>query len=865
MAGRLHRDVRREQRVARAAPLRTSLAAARRPVLSPRAVAVRNALGLWVLAIAACSEAGTPQSTETPAVASTAASDAAAKTEAAKVVRVRGDTIELDGRAIAKLRPADAPGELGPDLVPRYEYGELRDAFTLRHAQRLLVDDAAPVAILRGALSSVPADTAIELGRMADSAAGIPVRAGAPAGALRIRLRRGAVELKDGATTVKSVDSPARAAELLAGVDRARLAAGVVLDGPDDRKASELVAIATAIAPALGDAPLMLAIEHAPCVVPPEGMSCVPGGPAIVGSDDGPPEERPRRELELSTFYMDRKEITIAEYDACHAAKGCAMRINGYQKIMQPFVGPEQPMVPLDWNRAMRYCAWKGKRLPSEWEWEKAARGPDGDIYPWGDDEPTCERAQYRECAPVGCTPYPGKEHRWDCNEHDTKKVGSFPPGHYGLFEMAGNGYEWTQTAGVEDLRDCGAECNGKDPLGPCDGAYPCKVGRRVLRGGSWYWPVGRIKGSHRRIETPRSGSHRLSGRCATTDPWLTAFPPASIADPPAAIPDPEPPSAEDLQRFGAITQDPIEDKPICSDEVRKLWGTLQERGGRSETTCRDPFPYLEPNEPRAYLWARYLANVGGAYLGVASDQNYSFIAVARSQWAWVMDYDPRVTDHHQRVRAFVLGAETPADFVALWSQAGSKRAIELLESTYADSPALAKLRRGYWATRDRLHLYFGTQLERNPKAPDYGWLANPEHYAYIRTLFQQGRIMPIKGDLLGTGSMQSVAAAAKALGVPIRVYYTSNAPSSWGGQLTDAYKANVLALPMDARSIVLQTLSKGAFRQTGHWHHSVASGKLVQSRMRLPGYDFVMTVLFDRIPTDHGDVTALGLPGVRG
>jgi formylglycine-generating enzyme required for sulfatase activity len=141
------------------------------------------------------------------------------------------------------------------------------------------------------------------------------------------------------------------------------------------------------------------------------------------------------------------------------------------------------------------YCAWRGKRLPDEWEWEKAARGPNGDAYPWGNDPPTCDKAQYRECAPKGCTPYRGKKHAWDCVEHATKPVGSYPAGHYGLFDMAGNGYEWTSSV------PSAAESN-----------------KRVLRGGSWYWPAAQIKASHRRVDRPNTGHHRLSARCASSN-----------------------------------------------------------------------------------------------------------------------------------------------------------------------------------------------------------------------------------------------------------------------------------------------------------------------------------------------------------
>ncbi len=779
------------------------------------------------------------------------------------VVTIDSDRVRVGELELALRDPA-APGVLDVELRPSYAYPELREAFATKPAQRLELAGEPKVAALRSVGASLPADTGLVL-TLAEGKR-IDLRVAPRGDAALIRVARDRVELREQAGVVASVESLADIDTLLAKLGESPTTIALELD--DTRPASELVTIASAAARA-GVTTLILALDYEPCLTPLAGMSCVPGGFAIVGDDQGPPEDRPQRELELSTFYIDQLEITNADYDACHKAGACPRRINGEQTIMQPFVGPTQPVVPLDWQRAVRYCAWAGKRLPTEWEWEKAARGPDGDIYTWGNDPPNCERAQYRECAPHGCKPYPGKEHPWDCNEHDTKPVGSYPAGHYGLFDMAGNGYEWTSSVGVEDLASCGEACNGRDPSGPCDGAFPCDIGTRMLRGGSWYWPAGRIRGAHRRVEGLRSGGHRLSARCATEEPFSTAYPSAALEHPRDAPPDPEPPSPEQLAIFTAITQDPIEDKPICSADVRENWG-VQARGGRSETTCRDPFPYLESNEPRASLWQPYLRNLGGAYLGVGGDQAYTFLAIARVQWAWVMDYDPRVVDHHKRMRAFILEAETPAQFIELWSSGASKQALELIErhcatgsDGAADPQELAKLRRGYLATQERLHAYFSEQVDVDARGyvEGYGWLANPEHYAYVRKLYQQGRILPIKGDLLGKDSMRTVGAAAQALGVPIRAFYTSNAPSSWGAMITESYRANVLGLPFDRRSIVLQTTGDGGFKQRGHWHYNVQWGRHMHALLRKPGYAQVMTLLFERIPAGDGDLTIVGLP----
>src|SRR5689334_18936412 len=136
---------------------------------------------------------------------------------------------------------------------------------------------------------------------------------------------------------------------------------------------------------------------YAACATPPKGMACVPGGPAIVGSDTGPKNERPQRTVEISTFYLDLHEVTHGEYQACVDAGVCAkLSIPDYNKnIMKPFMGADQPAVPVDYARALKYCTWAGKRLPTEWEWEKAARGDKGDLHPWGNEPATCERAQF--------------------------------------------------------------------------------------------------------------------------------------------------------------------------------------------------------------------------------------------------------------------------------------------------------------------------------------------------------------------------------------------------------------------------------------------------------------------------------------
>jgi formylglycine-generating enzyme required for sulfatase activity len=619
---------------------------------------------------------------------------------------------------------------------------------------------------------------------------------------------------------------------------------------------------------------------YAPCAAAPRGMSCIPGGPAIVGDEKS--AGSPRRVIEVSTFYLDQKEITHADYQRCVDAKICKpLFIPDYNKnIMKPFMGADQPAMPLDWPRAQQYCVWAGKRLPTEWEWEKAARGPNGDAWPWGNAPFSCDKAQTRDCAPKGCKPYRGKAHSWDCVEHATHAAGSFPAGHYGLFDMAGNGNEWTATWYVARTAACGARCNGKDPRGPCDGANPCPKQplQKVLRSGSWYWPKSQAQPSHRRGEMLETRSHRLGARCASTTTTQATLPPRAVTEQRPAPATPQAPSAEQLKTFTAIKEDVLA-KQVC------------EQKGRSFVDCRDPNHYIKTNEPRLHVWRPYIENLGGGYTGVGIDQNYSFIAHARSEWAWLFDYDPAVVHLHWILRAIILDSPDRQAFLAHYAPAAKDDVLALLSKTYAGNPERAAYRELYAISRASLAKYYQHQVEGEVSIPDivkaptadadaprrkagvkvgdesadpsFGWLATEESYQYIRNLYQQGRIHILKGDMLAKNTMQGIGAAARAMGVTIRIYYPSNAPECW--PFTEQYKKNVLALPFDDKSIVLQTLSgiKAGFgKQIGYWHYNVQAGLQQQELLSRRGYGALRQVVFERLPGADPDLTTSGLPG---
>ena len=386
-----------------------------------------------------------------------------------------------------------------------------------------------------------------------------------------------------------------------------------------------------------------------------------------------------------------------------------------------------------------------------------------------------------------------------------------------------------------------------------CADRYPCTVrnAKKWLSDGSASVPEKKLSGNVIcALDYPATYATK------TTPPFTFAL--TNKVMPPLK---PEPELAKIAS--STIRNDNLDDKGICGEDVREQWIDKLKNagGGRSTMECRDPFSYVTPNEPMRYIWSQYFNNIGGGYAGVGSDQNYDFITVAKSEWAWLYDYDPNVYRLHQILKPMILQAETAEAFLALFEDANIESTSNIIRDYYKDLPSIEqqKLLRFFTGYRKKLHYHYKVSKKTIKEMPSFGWLTNPDNYAYIRTMHQQDRIIPVAGDMLADNGLRSIGDAAKAMGITIRIFYTSNAPTAWGGQITDSYKKNVNNFPFDRQSLVLTTFNRGGFDQTGYWHHNIANGILMQYRIG-SGYYTNYNLNWDRVPTSHGDMTSTGL-----
>jgi formylglycine-generating enzyme required for sulfatase activity len=247
-------------------------------------------------------------------------------------------------------------------------------------------------------------------------------------------------------------------------------------------------------------------VPGATSVAEADGMTLlfVPAGAFTMGSPDDDPQafgnEKPAHVVQVPAFWIDQTEVTNRQYQACVAAAACTQPIGVDSATRTNYYADPQyaghPVILVSWRQAGAYCAWAGRRLPTEPEWEKAARGTDGRLYPWGNQAPDNTLLNFNLAA------------------LDTTRVGAFPNGAspYGAFDMAGNVVEW-----VDGFYYDSYFVFVRNTVTPT----PAFLGGvRILRSSSWHDLFENIRVASRRFAVSETSAYNDVGfRCAADTP----------------------------------------------------------------------------------------------------------------------------------------------------------------------------------------------------------------------------------------------------------------------------------------------------------------------------------------------------------
>jgi len=216
----------------------------------------------------------------------------------------------------------------------------------------------------------------------------------------------------------------------------------------------------------------------------------IPAGTFIWGDD----EQSPRRELFVVAFYLDKYEVTVGRYAGFLKATGNVRPPEEWDTVDLK-ADADLPVVGVDWHDASSYCQWAGRRLPTDAEWELAARGTDERKYPWGKEPPTAEYARF------------AKNYQNPVYKAGVAVVGSHPKGAspFGVDDLAGNVSEWVADWYTESF----PSSDTRNPKGPASGSG------KVLRGGGWYDPAERVASTKRMQAPPEYRDKSVGFRCA--------------------------------------------------------------------------------------------------------------------------------------------------------------------------------------------------------------------------------------------------------------------------------------------------------------------------------------------------------------
>lgn len=242
---------------------------------------------------------------------------------------------------------------------------------------------------------------------------------------------------------------------------------------------------------------------------------------------------------------------------------------------------------------------------------------------------------------------------------------------------------------------------------------------------------------------------------------------------------------------------------------------------------------YWVSNENAHDVWRPHIENLGGVQLGVGTDQLYLIAGWSRPDVLVPLDFDGAIRDLHFVYGALLRVAANRQEFLALWD-ADSAPAVETALRQHLDAAQATRSMRAWERSHARVSRRFGRIELRAQAARVPTFVTDDETYDFIRSLWQRGRVFPVRGDLTGDRAMLSVADAARAAGMNVRLMYFSNVEQYI--TYTPSFRRNMLEMPTDERSVVLRTrpmTSLGVPAEGEDYHYNMQSTSNLQRWMR--------------------------------
>lgn len=304
--------------------------------------------------------------------------------------------------------------------------------------------------------------------------------------------------------------------------------------------------------------------------------------------------------------------------------------------------------------------------------------------------------------------------------------------------------------------------------------------------------------------------------------------------------------SAAEADPGAAMRATPGSAGPLEGAARERFWGTTEDPAPELLNATREDLEnrhYLYCDEINLHILYPEVAGIGGAYAGVGSDQAYTFAGWMRADLVWLTDYDPWIGALHRSYAAFFEAAETPDAFREYWSDASEEASLALLRARWADREDLELIvyvfRHARGAVSRRLRRIVREMTDAN--VPSF--VSDAETYTYVRELVRGGRVRPMLANLLDTTALVEIGAASHDLGVPIRVFYLSNAEDYW--RYPDQFKTNFLAQFFDERSVIVRT--NATKPRNGDYRYGLQGGLNFQDWLR---QDYVHRIRDIWVPT---------------